>query len=144
MKSKAVTKMWRLKLLTIIITSLNFFNCPVKLWRNLKLKFRSKFNHGSTNPGYLRSAVWKALYKFKIKRAKEARNSQFFFQNVKKNEIFEIFKIFKNKSWINVCYTKSKHSQSLNYLFCFWLEKLFFGKFAPKTQNYQFKLKFCA
>ena len=35
----------------------NFFSCPVKLWKNLKLKFRSKFNDG-----YLRSVVWKALY----------------------------------------------------------------------------------
>ena len=48
------------------------------------------------------TVVWKALYNFKIKRA------QFFFQNVQNNEIFEIFKMFKNNSWINVYYTKSK------------------------------------
>ena len=41
-------------------------------------------------------AVWKALYDFKIKRAQEARHNQFFFQNVQNNEIFEIFKMFKN------------------------------------------------
>ena len=67
-KNKIVTKMWRLKrwwhlskLLTITMTSLIlgiFFSCPVKLWKNLKLKFRSKFN-----TGYLR-VVWKALYDF--------------------------------------------------------------------------------
>ena len=26
----------------------NFFSCPVKFYKNLKLKFRSKFNHGFT------------------------------------------------------------------------------------------------
>ena len=49
--------------------------------RNLKLKVRLKFNHNFTNHGYLYSAVWKALYNFKIKRAQEARHNQFFFQN---------------------------------------------------------------
>ena len=67
-KNKIVTKMWRLKrwwhlskLLTITMTSLIlgiFFSCPVKLWKNLKLKFRSKFN-----TGYLH-VVWKTLYDF--------------------------------------------------------------------------------
>ena len=28
--------------------------------------------------------------------------------NVQNNEIFEIFKMFKNNSWINVYYAKSK------------------------------------
>ena len=37
----------------------NFFSCPVKLWKNLNLKFRSKFNHG-----YLQSVVWTASYDF--------------------------------------------------------------------------------
>ena len=79
-------------------TSFNFFNCPVKLYRNLKLKFTSKFNHDFTNHGYLHSAISKALYNFKIKRAQEARNKQLFFQNVQNNEIFQIFKMFKNNS----------------------------------------------
>ena len=77
------------KLLTITITSFNFFNCPVKLSRNLKLKFGLKFNHDFTNHGYWQSAVPKALYNFKIKRALEARHYQFSFQNVQNNEIFE-------------------------------------------------------
>ena len=33
------------------------------------------------------------LYK---KRAQEARHNQFFFQHIQNNEIFEIFKMFKN------------------------------------------------
>ena len=41
----------------------------------MTLKFRLKFNHG-----YLHSAVWKALYSFKIKRDQRARHNQFFFQ----------------------------------------------------------------
>ena len=101
-KSKIATKMWRFKrwwylskLLTITITNFNFFYCPVKFSRNMKVKFRSKFNHGFTNQGYLHSAVWKALYNFKIKRDQEARHNQFFFQNVQNNEIFEISKCLK-------------------------------------------------
>ena len=35
----------------------NFFNYPVKLQKNLKLKFRSKFNHGFTYHGYLHTTV---------------------------------------------------------------------------------------
>ena len=56
----------------------------------------------------VRTVVWKALYNFKIKRAQEARHNQFFFQNVQNNEIFEIFKMFKNNSWFNVYFAKSK------------------------------------
>ena len=51
----------------------------------------------------------KALYNFKIKRAQEARHNQFLFQNIQENEIFEILKAFKNNSWINLYYKKSKH-----------------------------------
>ena len=61
--------MWRLKrwwylskLLTVTITILifvTFFSCPLKPEKKLKLKFRSKFNHGS-----LQSVAWKALYDF--------------------------------------------------------------------------------
>ena len=56
------------------------------------------------------TVVWKALYNFKIKRAQDARHNQFFFQNVQKNEIFEIFKIFKNNSWIDVLYVHKKQT----------------------------------
>ena len=38
-----------------------FFRCPAKLKKNLKLKFRSKFNYRFTNHGYLHSAAWKTL-----------------------------------------------------------------------------------
>ena len=54
------------------------------------------------------AVVLKALYNFKIKRAQEARHNQFFFQNFQNNEIFEIFKILRNNSCIDVYYTKSK------------------------------------
>ena len=46
--------------------------------------------------------VWKALYNFKVKKAQEARHNQFFFQSFQNNEIFEIFKMFKNISSMNV------------------------------------------
>ena len=61
----------------------------------MKLKFRLKFNHGFTNHDYLHSAAWKDLYNFKINRAQDARHNQFFFQNVRNNEIFKTFKMFK-------------------------------------------------
>ena len=54
------------------------------------------------------TVFWKALYNFKIKRAQEARHNQFFFRNVQNNEIFEIFKMFENNSWINVYCKKRK------------------------------------
>ena len=38
------------------------------------------------------------------KRAQEARYYQFAFQNVQYNEIFEIFKMFRNNSWVKVYY----------------------------------------
>ena len=34
----------------------------------------------------------------KIKRVQEARDNQFFFQNIQNNETFEILKTFKNNS----------------------------------------------
>ena len=63
-KSKTVTKMWRLKGWWYLpkldyyhhkFDFGDFFSCPVKLWKNLKLKFRSKFNHGFT--------IYKVLFK---------------------------------------------------------------------------------
>ena len=42
--------------------------------------------------------VWKALFNFKIKRAQEAIQNQFFFQIVQDNETFKVFKMFKNNS----------------------------------------------
>ena len=56
------------------------------------------------------TVVWKALYNFKIERAQEARHNQFFLQSVQKNEIFEIFRIFKNNSWIDVYYVHKKQT----------------------------------
>ena len=44
------------------------------------------------------TVFWEALFNFKTKRAQEARHNQFFFQNVQNNEIFEIFRMFKNNS----------------------------------------------
>ena len=46
--------------------------------------------------------------KVMVKQAQEARDNQFLFQNVQNNEIFEIFKMFKNNRWINVYNKKSK------------------------------------
>ena len=43
-----------------------------------------------------------------VKQAQEATDNQFLFQNVQNNEIFGIFKMFKNNRSINVYNTKSK------------------------------------
>ena len=42
--------------------------------------------------------LFETLYTMLKKRAQEGRHSQFFFQNVQNNEIFEVFKMFKNNS----------------------------------------------
>ena len=60
-KSKQNVKVVFVKTFEYYHHKFNFdnFSCPVKLWKNLKLKFRSKIHHG-----YLQSVVWKALYDF--------------------------------------------------------------------------------
>ena len=70
------------------------------------------------------TVLFKKLYKI-------LRHNQFFFQNVQNNEIFEIFKMVKNNSWINFYYL-----EPLDCLSCFQLEIPFFDKFGPKTLNY--------
>ena len=57
----------------------------------VKLLFRPKCNNGFTNHCCLHCAILKAFYNFKVQRAHEASDNQFFFPN----EIFEIFKMFK-------------------------------------------------
>ena len=66
-KSKIVTKMWRLKRWWYLpkldychhkFDFGNFFSCPVKLYKNLKLKFRSKFIHDFT----IIMAIYKVLF----------------------------------------------------------------------------------
>ena len=87
----------------------------------MKLKFRSKFNHG-----YLHSAVWKALYNFKIKRAQEARHNQYFFLNIQNNELFEIFKMFSTT--VELTFTTQKANSCspwtacsvFNWKYLFW------------------------
>ena len=66
-KNKTITKMWRLKRWWYLskldyynhkFDFGNFFSCPVKLQKNLKLKFRLKFKHGFT----IIMAVYKVLF----------------------------------------------------------------------------------
>ena len=61
----------------------------------LDMKYISEFKHGFTNRGYLHCANLKALHGFREKRAHKSRDMQFFLHNVQ-NEIFKIFKMFKN------------------------------------------------
>ena len=55
-----------------------------------------------TNRGCFHSAILKALYGFKEKRAHKGRDMQFFLQNIQ-NEIFKILKMFK----INMKFTRA-------------------------------------
>ena len=59
------------------------------------MKHRSEFKHGFTNRGCLPWPILKAFHRFQEKRVYKLRDMQFFFQNVQ-NEIFKIFKMFKN------------------------------------------------
>ena len=72
------------------------------------------------------------LTREKVKQAQEARENQFFFQNVQNNEIFEIFKMSKNNPWINEITQKANACSLFDLLFCSVVP--FWGKFCPKTQ----------
>ena len=68
----------------------------VKLYqRYCEMKYRSEFKHGFTNRGCLHCAILKALHGVQEKRAHKSMDMQFSPQNVQ-NEIYKIFKIFKN------------------------------------------------
>ena len=54
------------------------------------------------------TVLFQKLYTILRQRAQEARDNQFLFQNVQNNEIYEIFKMFKNNSWIKVYDRKNK------------------------------------
>ena len=109
------------------ITSFNFFSCPVKLWRDLKLKITPKFNHDFTNDGYLHGAIWKTLYNFKIKRAQKARHNQFFFQNVQEMRSLRSSKCLKTTAELtfttpkaNAC-SSSTACSDFNLKYHFWV-----------------------
>ena len=109
----------------------------------MKLKFRSKFNHGFTNHGYLHSDVWKALYNFKIKTAQTAKNNQFLFQNYQNNEIFEIFKMFKNNCWTTFTTQKAKAWSPWTACSVFdWKYHFLVNLIKTVREKCQFKLKF--
>ena len=56
----------------------HFFSSPVNLERELNLKFGSKFNHGFTNHECFHCAIIKALHDFKVTRAQENGDYNFF------------------------------------------------------------------
>ena len=72
------------------------------------LKYRLKFKHGFTNRGCLHCAILKALHDFQEKRAHKSRDMQFFLQIVQ-NDIFKIFKTFKN----NMKFTRAEYNTNM-------------------------------
>ena len=95
----------------------NFFICPVKLQNNLKLKFRSKFNHAFTIiMVYFHSAEWKASYNFKVKWAQDARDNQFLFQNVKIMRFLRSSKC--SKTTVELTFTTQKASACSPWTAC--------------------------
>ena len=81
------------------------------------MKYRLEFKHSFTNRGCLHCATLKALNGFQEK---------FFLQNVQ-NEIFKIFKMFKNNMiftraahWINskISNRDKKNNTLIIFLFC--------------------------
>ena len=106
----------------------------------MKLKIRSKFNHSFTDHGYLRSAVWKALYNFKVKRAQEARDNQFLFQNIKKMIFLRTLKC--SKATVELTFTTLKSNACSPWNVCSVFDcKCPFLVNLVETENYQFKLK---
>ena len=76
-------------------------------------------------------AILKALHDFQEKRAHKSRDMQFFLQNFQ-NEIFKVFKMFKNMlqlsraaCWINSIISKRNKINPLTiYLFCHYCSSL--------------------
>ena len=80
------------------------------------MKFRSKFNHGFINRGYLNCTVLKAS---------KGRDMHFFLQNIR-NEIFKILKMFKynmkftrTAGRINSKICNGDKNTTLIFLFCY-------------------------
>ena len=95
----------------------NFFSCPVKLKKNLKLKFRSKFNHDFTNHGYLlHSAVWKVLYNFKIKESRSQDITNFSFRMFKMMGFLRSSKC--SKTIVEITFTAQKANAGSPWTAC--------------------------
>ena len=93
-------------LLTITITSFNFLT----VLQNFKGIWNWNLDRNLIMV-LLIKAICTVLFEklYTVLRQKEPRRrDEFFLQNIQNNEIFEIFKIFKNNSWINVYYKKPK------------------------------------
>ena len=83
----------------------------------MKLTFRSKFNQVFANHSCLRSAFWKALFNFKIKRAQEARYNQLVFQNVfLKKRFLRCSKC--SKTTIKLTFTTHKSNACSPWIIC--------------------------
>ena len=82
------------------------------------LKFRSIFNHG-----YLHSAVWKALYNFKIERAQETKRNQYSFKIFKKTRSLRSSNCLKTTVELTFTTQKAKY---LGLLIVFWTGNTFF------------------
>ena len=80
-----------------------------------------------TNHGFLASAVWKALYSFKIKSAQAARHNQFFFQNVQKMRSSISSKCLKTTAKLTFTTQKANASSPwtacsvFNWRYLFWV-----------------------
>ena len=102
----------------------------------LDRKDKSECKHGFTNRGCLHCAILKALHGFPKKRALKLRNMEFFLQNVQ-NEIFKIFKVFKNSMkfsraacWINsIKINRCKSTILIIFLFCHYCWSLLWCNF---------------
>ena len=75
-------------------------------------------------------AIVKASYDFKVTRAQKTRGSQVFFLNVQ-NEIFEIFKMFKNKT--KFTRTACLIAEAATIVFCYKMCSQKTLKFQRKT-----------
>ena len=72
------------------------------------------------------------LKRVKVKRAQEARDNQFLFQNVQNNEIFKIFEWSNTIVILTFTTQKANACSLLDWLFCPVVP--FLGKFSAKTK----------
>ena len=80
------------------------------------------------------------LNRVKVKRAQEARVNQFLFKMFKIIRFLRSPKCLKTIVELTLTTQKANACRLLDWLFCSVVPSL--GKFGPKTQNCQFKLRF--
>ena len=120
--------------------------CRIQLWCSLfcfwvEMLFLGKFGPKDE----IVSSRWNSRFKlFQICRIQWWRSLFLFLsENTLFGQIWskKLKFLFQAEIWYLHEFEHAEFNGGVHF-FCFWVEMLFLGKFGPKSQNYQFKLKF--